>query len=54
MLLFTLFTAWMMVFKVVARVFSPDVAELWRSPHTLSENVSSAYNGHNYSSFWAI
>ena len=42
MLLFTMFTAWMMVFKVIANVSSQNVAELWGSNHTLSENVSSA------------
>ena len=42
MLLFLMFTAWMMVFKVVANVSSPNVAELWRSTDTHSENVPSA------------
>lgn len=37
-----MFTAWMMVFKVVEGVSSPCVAELWNSPHTLSEDVISA------------
>ena len=32
----------MMVFKVVASVSSPYVADLWNLPHTLSEDVISA------------